>query len=260
VVVSPGAAEAHAQVQMQAPAPAAAAPAPPPAYAPAPAPAYAPEPAAPPPSYSAPPAQSAAPFAWADSVQPAFAREAPTPRGGGSGAVVAVVLVIACLAAGGVYFGREPLQRYLNPPRNVESPTDGLVVTSVYPRMVPRADGAPRLVVEGTLANYGANSRAHVKVNALVLEGDQVVASRQAYCGTQFDDRKLARITTAEIDAAYPADGTDGSNRSIPQGGRVNFMVVFTTAQSGAPLSFDPGRHRLRVEVASADPTAAAPR
>jgi predicted Zn finger-like uncharacterized protein len=202
---------------------------------------------------AAPPPLGSANPAWT-STGATFALVEP-PRRSRAGLVITLLLIAGLGGAGfAVYRGLIPIPGLSQraPTSAPPSETEGLVVTSLHPRVAPQAKGPPRLVVEGTVANYGTQTRGRVRVRGVVLEGETELARKEAYGGTLLDDRQLARLSDAEIDAANVPDGADGSNKSVPSGGRVSFLIVFT----GKDIPFDPQRHRVRVEVAGAEATA----
>ncbi len=99
---------------------------------------------------------------------------------------------------------------------------------SVYPLRDPR----PRLVVSGQASNAGQDVAGAVQVVASMLDGDRVVAQREAPLGALMPLDALARARTVEeVDAAWAR--VERPQRPWVHGERRPFMVVFPELPEG---------------------------
>lgn len=91
------------------------------------------------------------------------------------------------------------------------------------------ADGQSFFVVYGTVANVGKAASDGIRVRASLLGTDnQVILEGESFAGNRIDKALLPHMTRVRIDEFLRVEYGDwNSNRNIPEGGSLPFMMVF---------------------------------
>lgn len=144
-----------------------------------------------------------------------------------------VLSALAISAAMLFFLGQKPFQAAPVKSRTApagsaaERPVYEIRDTEGYPGR--SADGQSFFVVHGTVANVGKGPSDGIRVRASLLGTDnQVILEGESFAGNLIDKAVLPHMTRVRIDEFLGVRYGDwNSNRNIPEGGSLPFMVVF---------------------------------
>lgn len=147
--------------------------------------------------------------------------------------VLMVLLLVAILGALG-YYGKDYYQKLM--PKPAEE-TGKIILRSVNSSYVKNTvTGSELLVISGEAVNGFTAPRAALQVKGMIYgDKDQILVSKNAYCGNPLSAEQLAGMPLDAIEAAMANQlGSGLTNLEVAPGKAIPFTVVITTLPAGA--------------------------
>ena len=147
--------------------------------------------------------------------------------------VLTPLLILALLAAG-VFFGKDRYPELLGKFMRQDAK---LTVNSVKSTFVKNAVlGKEILVISGEAVNDSSSPRAALQVKGMVYgDKDQILVSKNAYCGNQLTTEQVATMSPDALEGAMANQlGNALSNLEVAPGKSLPFTVVITALPEGA--------------------------
>jgi len=156
---------------------------------------------------------------------------------------IAATIFSLLLAGGGFYYvdyvdgnsGRKPAGPVdpAQPQRTSGHPS--YVVQNLMGQLKKQDTGESLYVIKGTVTNVGEAASDGIRIRATLLGKDnQVIVQNEAYAGNLIDESLMAHMNRVRIEGFLGMRyGEGNSNRTIPVGMSLPFMVVFFDPPEG---------------------------